>query len=710
MKTCRGLFGLLILLLSTATLQGQGERVLILDKAMSPWPMLTATAEPWTRVGCRVEYRRFHPFLTHEDTRRYDVVIILGGLTPLVPGAELTREDLDLLKTMQAAGKGIVLGFQQNTNVEGANDRAAMNQFLREIVAQVQISNVLAIEPARRYRAAQGQFAFVRRKSDWPFSKIERIPFGEFSPLKILRNARVEIFAETWPEAYFLKKKLRFPGPFPVGAIVESGNGGGPVLLLPRSVLGFAGPGIGRNKTPILDRRLVDSTRTFLADVALRFLKIRSGARLKLTPAPSNSAIPSTAETQLLSIPALQEVYKTPIFSVETVQFGSDHFPDVSHQEAVRKRIHRRALSGPAGEFIKNGLAILNGRVPEYRQNTQIIIPAKSFDQLDRMVRFAELAGSNILWGVANPQALSPAQDYSEAERTSVRRLWQETLSVLKGKKLIWFPGMDYRDQRLPAGQAVGLNGAVQKTWSPLDREFWVKGYFSPLRAAQDFFAEQKTPLPGIFFDTNLYSASPIHNFFMGYDFGDRAWRLFLAASGGFVEAYILEAAAEQLTPHKRFVFLIQNGLLPLYYTTLQDEVERFARHLRRGLAADQPKIWGVFVDRLPADWYSIGLLRGLSTPDSPVLLLSFEPDTQAYLRYLLDMDIHALHAFGIIPIQYSPKELPAMGRFVRAYHDGYWLSSLEAILQPEGVRTHNGTLTLEEYARAIRSAFMSKK
>ncbi len=691
-------------------LAAQNERVLILDKAMAPWPMLTATAEPWMRVGCTVDYRRYHPFLTRADTREYDVVIILGGLTPLVPGAELTREDIDLLKTMWAAGKGIVLGFQQNTNIEGANDRAAMNQFLREIVAQVQIGNVLAIEPGRRYRASQGQFAFVRRKGDWPFSKINRIPFGEFSPLKILRNARVEIFAETWPEAFFLKKNLRFPGPFPVGAIIESSNGGGPVLLLPRSVLGFAGPGIGSNKTPIIDRHLVDSTRTFLADVALRFLKIRAGSKLKLTPAPSNSAIPSTAETRLTSIPALETVYKTPVFNVTTMRFTDKHFPGKKTLQQVRKRIREQARTGPLAAYLKKPLAILNSRLPEYRKDSQVIIPAKTFAQIDDIARFASRAGSTILWGVANPQALSGTQNYTDSERQAVRRLWQETLSTLEGKNLTWFPGVDYRDQRLPAGQAVGLNGAVQNTWSPLDRTFWVDGYFSPLRAAQKVFDEQNASLPGFFFDTNLYSASPVHNYFMGYEYGDQAWALFRAAASGFVEDYILQAAAEETAPQRRFVFLVQNGLLPLYYLTLQDEVERFARHLRRQFAAGPAKTWGVFVDRLPADWYSLGLLRGLSTPGNPVILLSFEPDTKAYLPYLLEMDIHALHAFGIIPIQYSLKELPAMGRLVKAQHDGYWLSSLEAILQPEGVRTHNGTVSAEAYARAIKAAFDSGK
>ncbi|RMD92396.1 MAG: hypothetical protein D6814_16920, partial [Calditrichaeota bacterium] len=131
------MIGSICLLAPRAFPQTASPRLLILDKAMSPWQRIVRVARPWLEAGCIVEYRRYHPYLVREDGKNYDLIQILGGRQPFLPDAKLTREDLDLLKQFHTEGKGIILSYPLAPGQEGQYDRQAMNQFLREIKANV---------------------------------------------------------------------------------------------------------------------------------------------------------------------------------------------------------------------------------------------------------------------------------------------------------------------------------------------------------------------------------------------------------------------------------------------------------------------------------------------------------------------------------------------------------------------------------------------
>lgn len=156
---------------------------------------------------------------------------------------------------------------------------------------------------------------------------------------------------------------------------------------------------------------------------------------------------------------------------------------------------------------------------------------------------------------------------------------------------------------------------------------------------------------------------------------------------------------------------MARNGLLPLYYETLTDEAERFGRTLRRRVEAIAPGIvWVVYMQTMPNSWYTLGLLRGLSRPENPVILLTFEPTSRQYLAWLRDQDIYALHALAISPWQFQLADLAALVRWSEEQHQGFWLSSVEAVLSPEGVRTKDGEVTSTAIAKALTRAATPKK
>lgn len=676
------------------------KRLLIIDKTMRPWQLMTGIAEPWFRAGCEVDYRQLFPYLTQDDVNRYDIVLLLGGKTPLLPGAALTRGDIDLLKQFYTRGKGIVLGFPAFAGRDGANDRAAMNQVLRELRVQVQIGEAAVQDAAHTYLTTTGRKIIVKRRAGWSYAKPQDLAFGTVAPLQIFENARVEIFAETYPSAFFRKKSLSYNGAFPAGLIAASD---GAILLLPTSALGISGASREPGNTPFLQPGLLAGTRDFLQGVAARFLHIISGAPLALTPVQPYSAIPAIAKTPAAGLPALPHVPQHKRFPVRTITFTGAHFPDPDFTALQNAAYLQRLAGTPVSGLLQPELKILSGRIRGITAGSQIILPDKSPTQLATMASFMKQADLSIFWGAASPQVLTSAA--SPAVKKQTLSLWERTATELQNKKRFWFPGLDFRD--LPAGyrKPLGANGMVEDIPAPFDRQFWWEQVLEPAQKLAAFGQQHEAAVRGLFLDLEFYSSSATRTYSMGHDFSDSAFTFFLAATDGILAATLQQQAAE-IPPQERFAFLLRHGLIRLYYQTLEDEAEHFAQTLRRHVEKVLPNvIWGVYLHHLPASWHARGFLRGLSRADNPVILVTAAAQALPYINALREDEIYILHCLAIDLRIYKIEAFPALFKHIRGNHHGFWLNSLEAILAPAGVRTASGLSAPQELARVLKKA-----
>lgn len=696
---------LLLFFLALQPLQGFAARprVLLLDKNMSPWQMLVPSAQPWIASGCDVFYRQFHPYLVQDDLDNYDILVLLGGRTPLLPSARITREDVDLLKEFHARGKGLVLGYPYQPTGEGADDRAAFNQLLRELQSHIQIGEVPVEDQAHRYVTTTDQKVFVRRQAAWQFNHASRLALGPVLPLQIGEGARVEVVAEAYESATIRKEKTTIAGPFAAGLISA---GRAPVLLLSRHALGISGASLFPDNKPMLAQELADSTVAFVTAVCQRYLKVLSGAQLQLTPITPNSAIPTRAESRLPSLPAMPRVVQREPYPVEAKQLTRAHLPD-NDLLTLSEHAYVERLDGTTAEkLLREGVRMVNGRLPALYSGKNMLSPAKTTSQLDSLAAFLQQSGTNLFWGVANPQALTAPADYDEAARKSLLQLWRETAKKLQPSPASWLLGVDFRDLRLPAGQTLGMDGIARDIWPPLDRRVWWQGFIKPLELSATFMAQHRASMGGILLDLEFYGNPALRTYLMGHDFSDATFNYFLVAADGFLDAE-LHAQAQSLPASARYTFLLRNGLLPLYYATLQDEAERFGRLLRRRIDAIAPNLlWGVYTHALPANWFVCGLLRGLSRPEQPVILLSLESQARRYLAWLREEEIYAVHAVAVSPWLYRPSDYPDLFAFIHREHHGYWLSSLELLLDAKGVVTADGPIGAGQLARVLRNAW----
>src|SRR2546430_769388 len=122
---------------------------------------------------------------------------------------------------------------------------------------------------------------------------------------------------------------------------------------------------------------------------------------------------------------------------------------------------------------------------------------------------------------------------------------------------------------------------------------------------------------------------------------------------------------------------LLERWFLPRYFRPLETASAERARALAsevRRVTPDARFAFGATI--LPADWFSIGLLRGLSSHESPALLLIRERYAREVVQRYTERGIVALPAFQLVPDQgrFSAADWTRLRPLAFAEHAGFWL------------------------------------
>jgi len=157
-----------------------------------------------------------------------------------------------------------------------------------------------------------------------------------------------------------------------------------------------------------------------------------------------------------------------------------------------------------------------------------------------------------------------------------------------------------------------------------------------------------------------------------GLEFCDAAWRRGLAriARGGPLDS--LPYAA-------RYPTLRDAGLLPLYYRALEDEVAERAATLRDRVLKLRHDLYFAFrLPQLPADWFTLGLLRGFALTDRPLLVFSPEVQTRDALAWYRARDLNLVHAMTLVPTSLHARDWAGLRHLIFEENDGFWLAPEE--------------------------------
>ncbi|MHC5543074.1 hypothetical protein ACYOEI_33040, partial [Singulisphaera rosea] len=285
-------------------------------------------------------------------------------------------------------------------------------------------------------------------------------------------------------------------------------------------------------------------------------------------------------------------------------------------------------------------------------------------------------AGFNYIWGMGWPERFVSSQ-YNVEQRAKLRRSWETFARELDGSPVGWsvgvnFPGVGFDRARYE--RCRGVKGQVIDIISPLDLRYWSEMMIPALEEVARFSRDHPL-VKGATIDFEMYGYDPFKVYPGAIGFEDVAFLAFLRASAGHLDDATLAEAAT-LIPAQRYTWLRDRGLLRLFFLLLENESEKLGRVIRQRIHAINPRfIFGAYQAALPDMWFYRGLIRGLSTPEMPMIWMSFQVLSAADVDRFWSNGGHILNATALMLGTYPLGEYPAAMRAGRRFHDGYWIN-----------------------------------
>ena len=518
----------------------------------------------------------------------------------------LTRHDLTRYRTV------VVLGGREPDGRSDAltvGDLATLTEWARNggVVVMGYGSGELDRWMMNRWLASQGAgIAIGTEQVDAPATPLPRSALDNagFAPFPAGRNRALVVRDQSQTLA-----RATTPAPRDRPAVVAASRArDGLIVLTSRTTLAASGD----------DRK----TRDFLVALARWTRRPAEWASI----APAQDPVPFT----LASAPGPVAMHPPPLAPPSGAE------PVVLPQPAAREDTARIAV--PTW-ISRQGMRVLWSRFAPYA--------------LDSLLAFMDIAALNALATAVPIPAL--------ADSFGARNVWRVTAERLQTTSLRWFPAAVVADVPSDGADELDLHGNLVLIPCALDSVYWRSGLRPVTRALTRLGGARPDVISGVALD--LDGAT---NHWASAGFCDADYRAGIAELG--VPQVEMDELAT-LPPPARHEALLERGHLGRYYAALEAAVAERAMTLRAELRRLHPDLrFAIRSSDAPADWFSLGLLRGLSSRDAPVLLWTRDGrvrERELRARYL-ERGIFILSALGIEP--------PAQRALVFGEHDGFWL------------------------------------
>lgn len=647
---------LLIHVILRASPLAAAPRALIVDYEMNPPVVLARLLADLRESGFLPLYRPHYPRLTWKDLKEASLVILLSGNTPGYPGAGMSRSSIAYLAAYVKSGGILLLGPSSGGpgSTAGDHERGLFNDLLRTLCIPITIQDDWIQDRENAFAAPLYRLPFARAVPGHPITEglKGRMVTDRCPSLNVGSEARALL--ETFPSA-FPHHRPQSIGVYTLAALSEKETG--TVAVMGRYLLQWGGGCSKEPARPLLplpkeEKRL----HTFLRGL-LYYLRQKTTKKRPPLININPQAVPSSSErgdpAQLnASIP------RRPPPNI--VEF---HGPPSSASVAVDPSSLAPPYEWILREGIRGGWAHID----------------KDADELDRLTRGLSTSGMNLLWGVGFPQLLlSPKGD--DLRRARLLLCWERVARGLRGTGVRWFLGMEYPGSFAVldnSTRAIGSEGEIWDVPSPWDLEVWRREVVRPARIAAQW-ARREPSVAGIVLDVEMYGRKPLF-FGQGLDFGDAPFLAFLRNRGE------LEAGSS-LRPRERFPWLRDRGLLQQYYDFLEQRAELMGRELRQAIHSIHPGlILGSYSAGALQRWFYRGLWRGMSTPERPLVLFTFQRDLDPDQEALAREGIHVLHVRALLMGLLRREDYPRLFDHALRRNWGYWLNRLTALVADRG-------------------------
>ncbi len=221
----------------------------------------------------------------------------------------------------------------------------------------------------------------------------------------------------------------------------------------------------------------------------------------------------------------------------------------------------------------------------------------------------------------------------------------------------------------------------LDKVPAPLDWEHcWEPEFLQPFNAFVDYwehFCGNGVPIAGIFMDLEMYHAqNQAGQYTNTMDFGDHSWNI-------YDKKCAHEAHKNLKTPQERIDFLLKTKRLEKYLSCLKEEAFELGKKLREEIRKKLPNAMiGIYTITLPESWFLLGFLAGLSTPEDPLLLLTFNNEAFSHFEYLRSNKIYCFHLpIVLLSKLRTPEDFSLITR-LNSYHDGIWFNRVSRLVE----------------------------
>jgi len=640
------------------------SRMLILDYALSPPVINEGIASYFVRTGCSVDYRQFYPNVVLSDMEAYDIVILLAGRTPVHPSGLMSIYELAPVSSFVRGGGTLILGPNLEGG-EGANERVLFNKLLSNLGVGIRITNETVTDEVNGYASTLAEPPFLQPVAGHAVSKpaASRLAFDRLTHLVVDDTASV------------LLTTFETASCGEAAALAMSRVDQGIVIVGCRYLFNAMGVSLRISGEPLAQMEQLQATDAYLECLARYITGITDGnvAWSHANPLqPSEIGPARSADFDMNRAPVAEGLPD----GIEVVTFDS---PTATAETCDLEAAERFAELPDAelyGWIQDEGIRASWGSTVNWADSV------KTEEDVKEIAEALEACNVNLFWGISNCQAVG-GPGYSEEERQEVLKQWGWTDAALRDTGVKWYPTLDYRYFREEQSRCFGAQGQKLDAPSPMDMIFWRDNLGNSLKAIAEFSLDH-TSIGGITIDVELYGHPPAYNYYTGYGFEDACYRFALDKWQGTVADVLLDEARDVQLPD-RFDWLRSHAMLKAYFDLLSLEVERVCREIREEVWEINPKLlFASYIFTTPCNWFEMGIYRGFTTPERPMILMTFNVRSARMLEYLRDSGVYAYHASVALLGAIEEDEYTTVFSNALKYGHGYWMNNINSLLAAE--------------------------
>ncbi len=668
-----------IFFLSVSFTPAQGK-ILILDYLMSDPILFKQFLIHLPEHNFKVDYRRYYPSLTESD-KDYEMIILAASRFPFPSPSKMTLAEKDFLVKYVTDG-GILVSLYSNEE----NDRIILNELLDSLDVPVRIEGKAIHDQVNGYKSTLLPSAYYLdppmlqvHKETLPGNGVEKIFGGRAFSLLVDKGENISIPVTSFETSMRLKELdenagikstegIYSGGPYAnaVMAVVKTGKGF--IVLLPRYLINMNGWTTRWSDKPVIPTGFLQENEKF----EMNFIKYLASLLKK-----ENVFVPFNPITRWDNLKGFQD--KPVKVVLEKGELAITPPPDVN--DSLR-------YTFDTGRELKIQNQSLNELVSKKIRSAFFGMDNQSANAagLEKICKYLSEAGFNLI------EAPLQASTYKGLKNDSAKKAFIEdlrfTLSVLKkyNLKLLAGPNLPNPDyfKNKSYSKTASVDGVENGSPSPLDIKYWNDAVRPIAIELAKLSNEFPNTLLGSFNDMELYGFESL-TITEAFSFDYLTYNEFVERKKTFLQNRNQYDEALNVLPHLRFDWLKKNGLLKIYFSTLEDAVAAMAKQLDVEVRKINPGfVWSFYTPGIPQSWYYKGLWKGLSSPERPVLLITYEGRGKQQVDYLASDGIYLIHCPGLLMNTLKGKEWRECLSGFASNENGYWLFPGYSMLMDE--------------------------